>query len=617
MALETYSRDLIVLRKRFRWTFAIVIVCFAILVLRFFQLQILQGERYLTQSQANIVRVHDVPAYRGTMRDLKGRILASNRPSYEILLTPAFFDYEQDFETVCDFLSLGPAEREELARRYKEQEGLKAYQPMLAKENISRDELALFETHKMDLRGVQVAYHPIRVYPLGRVAAHTIGYLSEVKEEDIASFPERGYRPGDTLGRAGLERLYESILRGRRGWYKTIVDAKGVAMDQVDARNVVDGPLRKEPVPGKDITTTLDADLLRLIDRIFLGYPAGAAVVVDVHTGRILALYSKPAFDSTEMAAGLTRERLDEMNASPFHPWIDRTILADYFPGSAFKPFPAIAALESKTVGEHDSVNCPGFLEIGNRVFRCGGQHGLVDMAKAIAYSCNVYFYNLAVMVGMDRIAKYSRDYGFGERTGLGLPGEVPGFVPSREWYIFRKKVRFRPGYTMNMAIGQGNLKVTVLQLALAYAAIVNGGYLYYPQIVKSIEEPDGTPVQRFMPEVRRTVPLSPDTRRILIDAMQSVIEDPLGTAYGTAVEGVSIGGKTGTAQVARQKQKKGQEMRDFWYFSRDHAWFVAFAPVENPEIVVAVLVEHGGAGGKTAAPLATDIIGQYLKEMY
>jgi penicillin-binding protein 2 len=617
MALQTYTRDLLDLRKRFRWAYLVVLVCFLILVGRFLQLQVVSGDKYLAMSQANIVRVHDIPSYRGTIRDLKGRVLATNRPSYELLLTPAFFDYEEDFETVCDYLSLTPAERETLAVRYREQEGLKAYQPMLVKENITRDELALFETHKLDLPGVKVAYRPIRVYPLGRVGAHTIGYLNEVKREDIDGHPERGYKPGDLMGRSGLERSYEPTLRGRRGWYKTIVDVKGVVMDDVDARQVVNGPLRKEPIPGKDVTTTLDADLMKLIDKAFLGYPAGAAAVVDVQTGRILALYSKPAYNSTTMTGGLTREALNEMNENPFHPWIDRTIMENYFPGSTFKTFPAIAALESKTIGEDDSVNCPGFLEIGNRIYRCSGQHGLVNIRKAIVYSCNVFFYNLAVMVGMDRIGKYARDYGFGERTGLGLAGEVPGFVPSRQWYVFTKKVRFRPGYTMNMAIGQGNLKVTLLQLALGYAAVANGGFLYYPQIVKSIEEPDGTPVQRFLPEVRRTVPLSARTRQILQEAMTGVIEDPLGTAYGNAVEGVSIGGKTGTAQVARQKRKKGQDMRDFWYFSRDHAWFIAFAPADNPELVAVVLVEHGGTGGKTAAPIATSILGDYLKEMY
>jgi penicillin-binding protein 2 len=617
MALETYTRDMLDLRKRFRWTYLFAVLTFLVIIFRFFQLQIVSGEHYTMLSQSNIVRVHDVPSYRGTIRDLKGRILATNKPSYELLLTPAFFDYDEDFATVCEYLGLSPAERDDLAARYREQEGLKAYQPMLVKADITRDELALFETHKLELPGVKVAYRPIRVYPLGRTGAHTIGYLNEVKKDDIESYPERGYKPGDKIGRSGLERSYEQILRGRRGWYKTIVDAKGVIMDDVDAKQVVSGPLRKEPIPGKDITTTLDADLMRLIDKAFLGYPAGAAAVVDVHTGRILALYSKPAFNSTDMTSGLSRQELDELNDNPFHPWIDRTIMENYFPGSTFKPFPAIAALEEKIVGEDDSVNCPGFLEIGNRIFRCGGQHGLVNIRKAIIYSCNVFFYNLAVMVGMDRIGKYVRDFGFGERTGLGLAGEVPGFVPTREWYVFTKKVRFRPGYTMNMAIGQGNLKVTIIQIALAYAAIVNGGFLYYPQLVKSIEDPDGTPAQRFLPEVRRTVRLSSKTRNILIESMIGVIEDPLGTAYGNAVEGISIGGKTGTAQVAHQKRRKGQDMRDFWYFSRDHAWFVGFAPAENPEILAVILVEHGGTGGKTAAPLGTSIVGDYLKEMY
>lgn len=617
MPLETFGRDTSPVKKRLRWAYIIVVVCFAVLAGRLFQLQIVKGSEYKMKSEINIVRTQDIPTFRGIVRDAKGRVLASNRPAYQVYITPAFFNFKRDFQTACEFLGLSEGEREMLEKTLRSQKGLKAYQPYLVDDDISRDALALFETHRSKMPGVKVTYQPKRIYTLGRIAAHAIGYLSTVKKEDMEARPELNYRLDDKVGRFGIEKAFEQILKGRRGWKKIVVNAKGVTLDALEMKKIIPGPFQKEPVPGQDIVLSLDIDLMKHIDRLFRGYPSGSAVVLQVHSGRILALYSKPSFDPNELSSGLTRAKLGEMNENPFHPWIDRTISATYSPGSTFKVIPALAALEEGIINPADTVDCPGFMEIGRRVYRCTGQHGKVNLHKAIVYSCNVYFYNLALMTGMDKISKYARLLGLGAATGIGINTDLRGFVPSRDWYMNKMKVPFMPGYTINMSIGQGNLQTTLLQLAIAYAAIANGGVIYRPSLIKRIEMPDGTPVQRFFPQAVSSIPITTGNFEALRDAMVGVIEDPLGTATGLDTHGISIAGKTGTAQVPMRKRKKGEPVKDYWYFTRDHAWFIAFAPSEAPEVVAVILVEHGGVGGKAAAPIAVNTIVSYLKENY
>lgn len=617
MPLGAYGSDTSVIKKRLKWAYFVVIFCFIVLAGRLFYLQIVKGPEFRLRSEINIVRVQDIPTFRGIIRDSKGRILAANRPAYQVYVTPAFFNFDRDFQTICDFLDLSQGERDGLLKKIKSQEGLKAYQPYLVDDDISRDALALFETHRRNMNGVKVTYQPKRIYPLGRIGAHAVGYLSTVKKEDMEKYPEFNYKLIDKVGRYGIEKAYEHILRGRRGWKKVVVNAKGVSLDEFEMKKLVPGPFQKEPLPGQDIVLSLDVDLMKHIDRLFRGYPSGSAVVIQVNSGRILALYSKPSFDSNELSSGISRDQLNEMNESPFHPWIDRTVSATYSPGSTFKVITAFAALEEGIISPFDSVECPGFMEIGRRIYKCTGQHGVVNLHKAIVYSCNVYFYNLALMVGMDRIAKYARMLGLGETTGVGINTELKGFVPSRDWYMNKMKVHFMPGYTINMSIGQGNLQTTLLQLANAYAAIANGGTIYRPTLVKRIELSDGTPVQRFFPDASSIVSMKGNHAEVLRDAMVGVIEEPFGTASGLNTHGISIGGKTGTAQVPMRKRKKGEPVKDYWYFTRDHAWFVAFAPSEAPEVVAVILVEHGGVGGKTAAPIAVNTIVSYLKENY
>ena len=349
-----------------------------------------------------------------------------------------------------------------------------------------------------------------------------------------------------------------------------------------------------------------------MAQRAFQGHPSGGVVVVDVHTGRIRALYSKPAYDLNELTGRLSVEAYNEMVANPHRPLIDKTIYDTFFPGSTFKPFSALSALQEGAMDPRETVFCEGFLKIGSQRMRCTKTHGDVDMRSAMVQSCNVYFWELAERVGLDRLNRYARDFGLAERTGIGINSEARGFLASRQWYE-EHYGRFRLGYTLNTAIGQGNTRVTLLQLALAYAALANGGVLYAPQLIERIETPDGAVVEEPEPHVRRRLGVDPEHLAFNADALRGVVNEAEGTAYGALIAGgVSISGKTGTAEVAPGSQRSGDARRAA-YFRQSHAWFAGFAPSEDPQVAIVVLVEHGGAGGRNAAPIATRILQEYL----
>ncbi|HMI90797.1 MAG TPA: penicillin-binding protein 2, partial [Polyangiales bacterium] len=472
---------------------------------------------------------------------------------------------------------------------------------------------AALETHRREIPGMQILVVPKRTYPFGSLAAHAIGFLNEVNAEDIKRFPDRGYDAGDWIGRSGLESAWESYLRGHDGELTVTVDVRGKHQDRADGSP--ESEQRRAPMPGRDLKLTLDMDMLRSVERAFRGHPSGAAVVVDTRTGRVRALFSKPAYDLNEMSGRLSAERAAEIEASPFRPLIDKTVYETYFPGSTYKPISALAALKDGILNETSRFECPGYYELGRRRFRCSHVHGdAVDMRKAVVQSCNTYFYRLAELVGLDRLTKLSKDFGLGAVTGLGINTEAAGFVPTRDWYTKQHGDQYWLGFTLNAAIGQGNTRVTLIQLAMVYAAIANGGTLYVPQLVQAVEAPDGSMIEEFPPRVRRRVAVDPKYLAYVIDGMFGVVNDPNGTAYEAKIEGgVPVAGKTGTAQVSRGRLPGGVPPANAWYYRRSHAWFAGFAPADNPELAIVVLVEHGGQGGKYAAPIATRILQEAL----
>lgn len=599
-------------RRRYRWMLVIVGLAFAGIGLRLAYLQLVQGSHYSAESEDNFVRRIELPSTRGIIRDREGRVVADNRPTYDVFVIPQFLDRRRTLPQLVDYLDLTPEEEQALVKRVDGAKGRRRSQSILAREDVSRDQLAILETHKPELTGVQIVARPIRNYPFGELGAHLVGYMNEVTAEELEELTKRGYRAGERVGRTGVERAWESYLRGQRGWEKFVVGANGLRTTNPSAGEIT-GAERLEPVPGLDLRLTVDMELQRIIDRAFRGLPAGAAVVVDVHTGQILGSYSRPSFDLNQMTSGLTGAQARGLTEDPYRPLIDKTLYENYFPGSTFKIVSALAGLEEGIITPRDQVPCVGYHELGRRTFRCARAHGMVDLRSAIVQSCNVYFYRLAEAAGMDRVARFAFDLGFGRRTGIGLNAENPGFIPTREWYARHYPNAFRIGFTLNAAIGQGNTKVNLLQLALAYAAVANGGSLWIPQIVESVSQPDGTVVQEFGPRLRRRIQVSPEHLALLRDALVGVVQDPSGTAYEERVTDVSVAGKTGTAQVS-YTPRPGEDRRQAWYYNRDHAWFTGYAPAEDPQIALVVLVEHGGNGGRNAAPVAMRIASDYLR---
>ncbi|MFW6050984.1 MAG: penicillin-binding protein 2 [Myxococcota bacterium] len=612
MMLLSPRREIGEFRKRYKWMALFATAVFLLLGARIAQLQLLERDHWSAVAQENITKTITLPATRGVVRDANGRIVAANRPSYTVYVTPQLM-LPGDAQRVAELMGLGPEELAALEERLERVPPHRRLHQIEMFSDISREQLAALETHSTELAGVDVVAVPVRQYPYRHLGAHAVGYLNEVSAEDLERLEGQGYRSGDFVGRTGIERAWEGYLRGRRGFERVLVDARGERVEgEVDAPR--SGEMHRDPVPGRDLAVTLDMDLMRVVERAFRGHPSGGVVVVETDTGRVRALYSKPSYDLGEMSGHLTHTRFQEMVEDPFRPLIDKTLYESYFPGSIFKPVSALAALGDEVLDPSDRVDCPGYYELGNRKFRCTHAHGEVDLEAAIVGSCNVYFWKLAEQVGMDRLHKYAKMVGLGLPTGIGINTEASGFIPTREWYRKRNDNRFRIGFTLNTAIGQGNTRTTLIQMAMAYAAIANGGVLYVPQLVTEVTAPDGSLIERFGPRVRRNVDVDPAHLEYVRAGMQGVVNDPDGTAYDARVPGgVSVAGKTGTAEVARRPLREGEDPRRAWYYRRDHAWFAGFAPADDPRIAVVVLVEHGGAGGKTAAPIAMQIVQEYL----
>lgn len=646
-------------RRRFRWMGLLAFLAFGLVTVRLFHLQVVKGAEYSSIAHENIVRRVTLPTTRGVIRDAQGKVVASSRPAYNVHVVPGRVlpsarpkrgsragvpgrgpDGEVDtWPRIADVLRLNPVERQRFEARIREAcvtdeaKTSPCWRSILVREDVPRDIVAELRQHQSQLAGAELVTVPVRYYPFRNLGAHAVGYMSEVDAETLAkvrpaayeamTVEERqkanplGYEVGDVMGATGVERAWESYLRGQRGWEKRVIDARGRHRTGPEAERLLDAPKRQEPIVGRDVRLTLDMELQQSIERAMHPHAAGAVVVVEVRTGRLLALYSKPDFDPNDLSGGSGRARVREVFGKlfpdPMHPLLDKTMTGAFQPGSTFKPFAALAALDENLMNPEETERCDGFIHFGRRVFRCTHVHGKVNMREALAQSCNIYFHKVAEAVGMDRIAKVATDFGMGEKTGLGTNPEAPGRIPTRGWYSMHYRGQFRLGFTLNMAIGQGAVTVTPLQLALAYAALANGGTLYSPQIVRAVETADGSAVQDFPPRVRRPVGAKPESLAKVLEGLYGVVNDPKGTAYSVREPGLDVAGKTGTAQtgyVARPED----EPKLAAYYSQNHAWFAAFAPAKAPEIAVVVLVEHGGAGPTQAAPVAMQVVRQYQR---
>ncbi len=602
-------------RRRYRWLILVIFLAFGTFIARLGMLQILDGDLHEAQARRNIIGEQRLATTRGVIRDVNGKVLAANRPAYNVHVVPDRIDMEETWPRMVTLMGLEPEEAKEIQDKIialKEKGGNRASQQTLIKVDVDRDVVAALETHSRELRGVDVTPAPVRYYPNGELGAHLIGYMREVDAETLAQRPEAGYRAGDRFGAVGVERRWESYLRGQRGWRRFIrKSARRERIDGLEERYLGESRLQ-EPVPGRDISLSLDLDLVKSAERALRGHLAGAVVVVDVRTGRLLAALSKPGFEPNIVSGGsgkdAVRDAFRNYYSDPLKPTLDKTISAAYPPGSTYKPFSALAGLADGLITQDTQVDCRGGYEYGKRYFRCTGVHRHVQLHEAIVQSCNTYFYDLGSKIHIDRLAEMGMSFGFGAKTGIGVNPEARGRMPTRGWYTRRYKGAFRGGFTLLAAIGQGATTVNVLQLALAYAALANGGTLYRPQVVRSIETSGGTVVQDFPPRVKRMIDLDPDQLSAIKSGLAGVVSEREGTAHAERIEGVDMSGKTGTAQVSHITPR-GVDPKRVWYFNRDHAWFAGYAPSESPEIAIVVLVEHGGGGGKNAAPVAMRVV--------
>lgn len=598
---------------RYLWLVALFMFAFLSITARFWYLQVMRGDEYWRASSNNIIRDIDLRAPRGKIIDRQGQVMAENRPSFDVFVVPHIFnkhDTKQTLELLQRYLHLSDPEVNKIQNRVQSKV---AQVPV--RRDVTRRAVASLEADKLRLPGVEVRVVPHRVYPYNQVGAHALGYMAEVSPEDLQRLSPYGYTRGDYIGRMGLERSFEEVLRGSPGIDRRVVDVRGIPQGEAETQFLIGDYRKITPVPGRDVVTTLDAELMETIDQAVRDYPSGAVVALDPRDGSVLALYSKPGINPNSWTGRLSSMEKRRVDNSPFTPMLDKTVNA-YFPGSVYKIVGAAAALEEGVEGVHDEITCHGGYMLGGRRFRCWkrGGHGSLDVAGALQHSCDVYFYSIADRLGSDVLAEYAYRFGFGEETGVSLNSESPGRVPTKEWHRTNSPHGYQHGFALNNVLGQGNTMSTPLQVALAFGAIANGGDLYYPRIVSEIRNSEGDTLFEYPPKIRRPLGLKDSTLEAIQDGLYKVINEKGGTAFAQKHDDLEISGKSGTAQVHAIGTVRVAN-RDKAFQLRDHAWFVAYAPSKDPEIVVAVFLQHAGGGSSEAAPVAVEVIKAYFDE--
>jgi penicillin-binding protein 2 len=564
-----------------------------ILIFGFWNHQIVRATYYEQRAEQNRVRDITLVAPRGRIYDRYRRILADNRPSYNVV-----FIRENSPHTVEQTVSmLAPGigiSEEDLLDRITRRRREPKFRPIVLKEDIEVGDIAFIKAHRYELPEITVELQPRRRYLGGGLGAHALGYVGEVTEAELTNPEFADFRSGDQVGKVGLERQYNRVLRGKDGFKRVIVNSFGREM----------GELAEEPAtPGNDLFTTLDLDLQRAAEEM-IGDRSGAAVALDPNTGEVLAMVSKPDFDPNLFATRISAADWTSLITDTRKPLQNRVTQSHYSPGSVFKVFMAAAGLESETLNPLQTIFCPGYASFYGHTFACWkhGGHGTVSLHDAIVDSCNVFFYNVGKELGIDRISKYTTTMGLGRKTGIDLPNEDAGLIPSAEWKQRVFKTAWYAGETISVAIGQGAVSITPMQAAWAMGGLASGGHLKRPHLVK----PEDVRRRGFAAADIRSeeYPLHGSTVDIVTRAMWGVVNEG-GTGTKARIEGFDVAGKTGTAQVVGKQHAVGEEYED-------HAWFVGFAPYRNPEIVVAVFIENGGHGGEAAAPVAHAILETY-----
>lgn len=574
------------------------------LVARLIYLQIVGHEHYAMLAKDNRIKIAPLPPTRGIIYDRHGRILAENLPSYSLELIPEQIDdLDETLARLQRLLDIPDEQIEQYQRQRKRRKSFSST-PLLLR--MSDEEVAKFAAVRPYFPGVDIQARLVRYYPYGELASHVVGYVGRINETELKSLPASEYRGTDHIGKIGIERTYEKYLHGSSGYEEIETNAQGRAVNSVDA---------VDPVPGSSIYLTLDIDLQKTAYNA-LGDYNGAAVAIEVETGDVLVFASRPGFDPNPFVYGISSKAYRALQKSDDQPLFNRALRGQYPPGSTLKPFIGLAGLEYKATDFKHKLFCPGFYQLPNvshkyRDWKRWG-HGWVDLRDAITQSCDVYFYDLALTLGIDNMYEFLSKFGFGQKSGVDLVGEQSGLMPSREWKKQRRNQPWYPGETLITGIGQGFTQVTPLQLARATATLAHHGRVVTPYLVDRIIGPNySEPGPAQSSEI---IDLNPRNVDDIVEAMISVVHGARGTARRIASDiDYQIAGKTGTAQVFSVKQEEKYNEEEIEFKLRDHALFIAFAPADKPKIAVAVVVENGGHGGSVAAPIAGDIIKQYL----
>ena len=583
----------------------VVLTCFAALFMRLFYLQVIKGEEFRRLSDNNSIRLQRIEPFRGIIFDRNKHMLVDNRPSFDVsIVVKDAQPVAQTLSRLSTFLHVtGPDLQEKIAG----QKGILAYKPILLRQDIGRDSVAAIEVHKYDLPGIDVNVKSRRHYLYGQSAAHILGYLGEISAEELDSGKYQGVRSGDLIGKAGIERSYDEYLRGRGGGRQVEVNATGQIM-----RVLKTVPSR----PGRNLVLTIDQQVQMKAEQLLAGV-IGAAAAVDPNTGEVLAIASSPSFDQNRIVSGMTHEQWQAFVSDPLKPLTNRAVQGEYPPASTYKILTAVAGLEEGLIDEDTEFCCPGYYRFKGRDYRCWkkGGHGCLSLVQAIAQSCDVYFYQVGQAIGVDRLAWYAKTFGLGAPTGIELANESGGLIPTAAWKRKRFGEPWQEGETLSLAIGQGFNLVTPLQMAGVIAAVANGGVRYKPQLLKRIETVQGEATMRTRPTVTGKVPISPRTLELIRQGLWEVVHSDTGTAKGARFFDLYISGKTGTAQVISRKddQEETVDESEIPDHLKAHAWFVAYAPSDAPQIAVAVVVENGEHGSGAATPIAREIIKSYL----
>jgi penicillin-binding protein 2 len=594
-----------------------VLVVLIVLTLRLWQVQILRGEYYSEISKKNRIRRIEIPAARGMIYDRDGKLMLANQPYFDLVFVPQFVN---DTETSLRILSrLIHVPMNRLRRSLRQAQGRPAYLPITIKRNLSSHEVAIIETNKIFLPGVDILPVPRRDYPPD-IASHLVGYLAEIdpltlkkSEKDPGIDP---YQQGDLIGKQGVEASFEKHLRGKSGYRLIQVDAfgrktqphlEGMTLPVIDAQK------------GHDVELTIDIDVQEAARRAFMG-KQGAIVVVAPKTGEILALISSPGFDPALYQKQMSQDEWYAIINNPFKPLLDKTTGGEFIPGSVFKPLIGLAALQEGITTPMRTIRCHGSFQLGNDLFHCWERqgHGIVDLEKAIARSCDSYFYQIGIELGIDKITEYALDFGLGKRLGLGLNMERPGLVPSREWKRKNVGSSWQGGDTPNVAIGQGYVSMTPLQMAMLYASIATDGKMMKPRLLRQITNSIGEVVETGPNEVfHQSAKISAQNFKLMRRYLQSVVMSNDGTGRNASLKNHTVAGKTGSAQVVSLKKNQNNQADDTSMLWKEHAIFTAFSPTENAEIAIAIVSENDsvGGGGAQAAPIAKQILEAYWQK--